>query len=151
MSVAAETTLATPLGPLLVRADRQGILEVRFVRIPVKRRKSSAHLRSCVAQLRAYFSGRRRKFRLGMHPQGTAFQQSVWRAAARVPFGATVTYGVLARRIRRPQAARAVGSALKKNPLVILIPCHRIVLSSGDVGSYAGGARRKQWLLAHEQ
>ncbi len=82
---------------------------------------------------------------------GTAFQRLVWRSLIRVPFGHTITYGELATRIGHPRAARAVGTALRKNPLPILVPCHRVVPASGGIGEYVGGTPRKRWLLQFER
>ena len=111
---------------------------------------SAAERSKAMRELKRYCSG----FRLchmDLPLPGTAFQRLVWRALTRVPFGKTVTYGELARRIGHPRAARAVGTALNKNPFPILFPCHRIVPSAGGIGRYAGGAARKRWLLRHER
>ncbi|MFQ5576494.1 MAG: methylated-DNA--[protein]-cysteine S-methyltransferase [Anaerolineae bacterium] len=107
-------------------------------------------LRACAQQLEAYFAGRRRRFELPLQPQGTPFQQRVWRALADIPFGQTVTYAELARRVGNPRGFRAVGNANGKNPVSIVIPCHRVVGSDGGLTGYGGGLWRKQWLLAHE-
>lgn len=89
--------------------------------------------------------------RLHLPVHGTAFQRSVWRELTRIPSGSTITYGDLARRIGHPRAARAVGTALNKNPFPILFPCHRVVPSAEGIGRYAGGTARKRWLLRHER
>ncbi|MDD5623878.1 MAG: methylated-DNA--[protein]-cysteine S-methyltransferase [Candidatus Peribacteraceae bacterium] len=147
----SEITVQPPLGPLLLRADEQGMTEVRFVRNPCRRGKASALLRTAQEQIRASFAGTRRTFSLPLHIRGTAFERAVWRALARVPYGTVVTYGELAREIGKPRAMRAVGTALRKNPLAILLPCHRVIPSRGGTGRYAGGAWRKAWLIAHEK
>jgi len=147
----SEATLSTPLGPLLLRADERGITAVQFVRSLSGKGGANVPMRRCILQMKEYFAGTRKAFHVGLHLQGTSFQQSVWKAVARVPYGSVVTYGELARRIGKPRAARAVGSALNKNPFVILIPCHRVVPASGKSGNYSGGGARKRRLLALER
>ncbi|ERL23417.1 MULTISPECIES: methylated-DNA--[protein]-cysteine S-methyltransferase [Jonquetella] len=107
-------------------------------------------LRETARQLRAYFSRRLKVFDLPLAFSGTPFQLQVWEALRLVPWGKTVTYSELARRTARPKAARAVGNAMAANPLVIVIPCHRVVLSDGRLGQFGGGAAMKQFLLANE-
>ena len=102
-------------------------------------------------ELDAYFSGTSRALFSPLPLRGTAFQRSVWRALLRIPFGETMTYGQVAERIGHPRAARAVGNAVKKNPLPILIPCHRVVPAAGGVGQFAGGSAKKRWLLRYER
>lgn len=106
--------------------------------------------RKAVAQLQEYFAGTRTVFDLPLAPEGTLFQREVWTAIGAVPFGATITYGELARRCGRPSAVRAAGAATGRNPLTIVIPCHRIVGSSGALTGYAGGLERKRALLTLE-
>ena len=106
--------------------------------------------RDAATQLREYFAGTRTAFDLPLAPEGTAFQRDVWSAISTVPFGATISYGELARRCARPSAVRAAGAATGRNPLTILIPCHRIMGSSGALTGYAGGLDRKRALLALE-
>lgn len=101
-------------------------------------------------QLDEYFAGRRRSFELALQPRGTDFQRAVWRELERIPFGATTSYGALARALGRPDAARAVGAANGKNPISIVVPCHRVIGKDGSLHGYAGGLPRKQWLLEHE-
>jgi methylated-DNA-[protein]-cysteine S-methyltransferase len=108
-------------------------------------------LRAAMDQLDDYFAGRRDAFELPLDLQaGTPFQQSVWNALCSIAPGATTTYGELGRRIGRPEAARAVGAAVGRNPLSIVVPCHRVVGSDGALTGYAGGIERKTALLAHE-
>jgi methylated-DNA-[protein]-cysteine S-methyltransferase len=106
--------------------------------------------RKAVAQLHEYFAGTRTVFDLALAPEGTPFQRNIWRAIGAVPFGATITYGELARRCGRPSAVRAAGAATGRNPLTIVIPCHRIVGSNGALTGYAGGLERKRALLTLE-
>lgn len=100
-----------------------------------------------IAQLREYFAGERTDFDLALHPQGTAFQQSVWAALLEIPYGETRSYGELAQRIGMPTASRAVGSANGSNPLPIVIACHRVIGASGKLTGYGGGLDRKRILL----
>ena len=106
--------------------------------------------RNAAAQLREYFAGARTAFDLPLEPAGTPFQRQVWAAIAEIPFAATITYAELAARCGRPSAVRAAAAATGRNPLTIVVPCHRIVGSGGALTGYAGGLDRKRTLLAHE-
>lgn len=101
-------------------------------------------------QLRAYFRGERTTFDLPLAPRGTAFQQRVWEALRAIPPGETATYGAIAARLGQPAASRAVGAANGRNPLAIVVQCHRVIGADGALTGYAGGLHRKRWLLAHE-
>jgi methylated-DNA-[protein]-cysteine S-methyltransferase len=101
-------------------------------------------------QLSEYFEGKRKTFELELAPEGTDFQKAVWDELTRVPYGSTLSYGELARRIGRADAVRAVGAANGANPIPIVIPCHRVVGSNGSLTGYGGGLDRKKWLLALE-
>jgi methylated-DNA-[protein]-cysteine S-methyltransferase len=113
--------------------------------------ESAQPFAEAVRQLDAYFAGRLRQFDLPLAPKGTAFQQRVWQALLDIPYGETVSYGELARRISRPSAVRAVGAANGQNPLSIVIPCHRVIGSDGRLVGYGGGLPAKSALLALEQ
>jgi methylated-DNA-[protein]-cysteine S-methyltransferase len=102
-------------------------------------------------QLAEYFAGERREFDVPLKLAGTPFQQSVWQELVRIPFGETISYGELARRVGKPEASRAVGNANGRNPISILVPCHRVIGSDGKLTGYAGGVDRKKWLLAWER
>lgn len=104
-----------------------------------------------IVQLKAYFDGERQNFALRLKKQGTDFQQQVWNALNTIPFGKTSSYQDVAKHIGKPKAYRAVGNANHRNPFPIVVPCHRVVGTSGLLGGYNGGIERKQWLLAHEQ
>ncbi len=106
---------------------------------------------SIVMQLQEYFDGARSVFDLPLQMNGTAFQKKVWEAICDIPLGETRTYGQIAKAIGKPAAARAVGTALNKNPIAIIVPCHRIVGSNGALTGYAGGLKNKKWLLEHEK
>ena len=101
-------------------------------------------------QLDAYFAGRLRDFELPLRMAGTPFQHQVWEGLRAIPYGETVSYAELARRIGRPGASRAVGSANGRNPIAIVVPCHRVIAADGTLGGYGGGLDRKEWLLQHE-
>ncbi|MSQ30511.1 MAG: methylated-DNA--[protein]-cysteine S-methyltransferase [Dehalococcoidia bacterium] len=113
-------------------------------------RRDSAAAAEVTRQLRAYFAGERATFDLPLAPRGTAFQQRVWLALRAIPHGRTTTYGAIAAAIGQPSAARAVGLAIGRNPLAIVVPCHRVIGAGGALTGYAGGLDRKRWLLAHE-
>jgi len=113
--------------------------------------RSTRVLAAAEEQLGEYFAGERTEFDLALAAVGTSFQQLVWRALSTIPFGVTWTYGELARAIGRPSASRAVGAANSKNPLGIIVPCHRVIGASGELTGYAGGMAAKQRLLAHER
>jgi methylated-DNA-[protein]-cysteine S-methyltransferase len=103
------------------------------------------------SQLGEYFAGTRTRFDLPLAPHGTAFQLEVWLALRSITFGATTSYGSIAAAVGRPSGARAVGAAVGRNPIGIIVPCHRVVGASGSLTGYAGGIERKSWLLTHER
>jgi methylated-DNA-[protein]-cysteine S-methyltransferase len=107
-------------------------------------------LAATLRQLAEYFGGTRREFDLPLRPQGTEFQKRVWRELTEIPYGTTWSYGQLAKRIDNPSASRAVGLANGRNPISILVPCHRVIGADGSLTGYGGGLERKRWLLAHE-
>jgi len=110
-----------------------------------------AHLRQAVTQIGEYLEGKRRTFDLPLDFSGTPFQETVWQALRGIPFGKTISYKTLAAMVRNPQAVRAVGGANGKNPLCIIIPCHRVIAADGSIGGYAGGISIKEKLLALER
>ena len=112
--------------------------------------RSTPVLVETARQLGEYFGGTRRLFDLPIAPRGTGFQERVWRVLVSIPFGVTWSYGELARAIGRPAASRAVGSANSKNPISIIVPCHRVIGANGTLTGYAGGLPMKKWLLEHE-
>ncbi|QDU25757.1 Methylated-DNA--protein-cysteine methyltransferase [Anatilimnocola aggregata] len=112
--------------------------------------QSDAPFAALREQLAEYFAGERQQFDVALQLLGTPFQQRVWQELVRIPFGETITYGELARRVGQPTAARAVGHANGRNPISILVPCHRVIGTSGKLTGYAGGVERKEWLLAWE-
>lgn len=148
----------TPIGPVTVVADGAAIiglyLEVhRHGLDPSEygdRVDGDPLLAEAGRQLTDYFAGERTEFDLPLRPEGTQFQQQVWRALCDIPFGETWSYRELAERIGRPTASRAVGLANGRNPISIVIPCHRVIGANGSLTGYGGGIDRKRWLLAHE-
>jgi methylated-DNA-[protein]-cysteine S-methyltransferase len=112
--------------------------------------RDDAAFEDAARQLHAYFAGELSEFQLEMAPAGTPFQQRVWHALREIPYGATTSYGRLAAALGDPNAVRAVGLANGRNPIAIVIPCHRVIGADGSLTGYGGGIQRKQWLLAHE-
>jgi methylated-DNA-[protein]-cysteine S-methyltransferase len=141
----------TPIGPLLAAANDDGALTgLWFDREPAPGWRRADALPRVREQIDAYFTGDLHEFDLPLAPAGTAWQRTVWDALAAIPYGTTLSYGELARRLGRPAAARAVGAANGRNPISIVIPCHRLIGARGALTGYAGGLTRKGWLLAHE-
>ena len=140
--------IKTPIGPLTLEADENAVTAIRFSAGGAQ--DASPLLDAAEAQLREYFAGARRTFDLPLAPHGTAFQQRVWTASRTIPYGETRTYGELAAAIDSPNASRAVGMANHRNPLPILIPCHRVIGADGSLTGYAGGLATKRRLLALE-
>ena len=145
------TILSSPLGYLEVTAHDDALTSVAFVTSKSSRQHTlNGVLKEAVAQLEAYFKGRLNEFDLPLNPQGTEFQKKVWRALQSIPCGKTISYADLARRIRQPQAFRAVGGANGKNPIPLIVPCHRVINADGGLGGFSCGLDRKRWLLNHE-
>lgn len=140
--------IKTPIGPLTLEADENAVTAIRFGAGGAQ--DASPLLDAAEAQLREYFAGARRTFDLPLAPHGTAFQQRVWTALRTIPYGETRTYGELAAAIDSPNASRAVGMANHRNPLPIVIPCHRVIGANGTLTGYAGGVEIKRRLLALE-
>jgi methylated-DNA-[protein]-cysteine S-methyltransferase len=151
------TVSDSPVGALLLAADDVGLRHITFmrgrraVRPDNSWREDAAPFQETIRQLRAYFAGSLETFDLPLAPEGTAFQQEVWRRLCEIPYGETTSYGEIARRLGRPQASRAVGLANGTNPLPIVIPCHRVIGKTGKLTGYGGGLPIKEKLLALEQ
>lgn len=152
----AFTHFESPIGRLLLTTD--GMALTGLYMEPSRKAQATegwlndptGPLAEAVRQLSEYFAGKRREFDLPLRLQGTAFQQRVWRELTEIPYGETWSYGQLAKRIDKPSASRAVGLANGRNPISILVPCHRVIGADGSLTGYGGGLERKQWLLAHE-
>lgn len=146
------TSLLTPLGTTVITGNEDGIASIHCSHEPVEESPLvPGVLRRGAQQLEEYLAGQRKTFTVPLRPQGTPFQRAVWQLLQEIPFGKTISYLELARRLGDERAIRAVASANGKNPIWILIPCHRVIGSNGDLTGYAGGLWRKQWLLDHER
>lgn len=153
----AHAYLASPLGTLRLRAHATALTELRILEddeganFPDDEQTSSHPVLARAArELAAYFAGRRTSFTVPLAPAGTPFQQQAWQALLSIPFGETRSYAQQARLLGDPSATRAVGAANGRNPIAILIPCHRVIGSNGTLTGYAGGLARKEFLLRHE-
>ena len=150
------SVMQSPIGELVLTSDGQRLTGVHMEQhkgggaIQKHWKRDEAVLKKPREQLQDYFEGKRIEFNLDIEGTGTAFQKKVWKALCGIPYGETISYGELARRIGQPAASRAVGAANGMNPIGIIVPCHRVIAASGALTGYAGGVSRKQWLLAHE-
>ncbi|HST46788.1 methylated-DNA--[protein]-cysteine S-methyltransferase [Jatrophihabitans sp.] len=144
----------SPLGPLLLTGDGEaltGLYTDQHGRLPTDLgHRADEEFAQARTQLQEYFAGERDTFDLPLNPRGTAFQQSVWQALREIRYGTTMSYREVAEEIGNPKAVRAVGSANSRNPISIIVPCHRVVGSDGKLVGYAGGFSAKRWLLDHE-
>ncbi|WP_417908571.1 methylated-DNA--[protein]-cysteine S-methyltransferase [Candidatus Electronema sp. PJ] len=150
------TIFNSPVGQLRLFADDLALYRIAFPvesKLPVADAAPADHPLLCraKAQLAEYFAGQRQCFELPLSPQGTSFQQAVWAVIRQIPYGATLTYGAIAQALGHPNKARAVGGAAGKNPLPIVIPCHRVVGCSGRLTGFSGGLEIKQFLLDLER
>jgi len=150
------TFIESPIGRLLVAGDGSALTCIGFdrgrrpVRPAADWTLAERPFREAASELRAYFAGRLRRFDLALKPEGTEFERQVWSALTEIPYGRTISYGELAARIGRPTASRAVGLANGRNPLPIVIPCHRVIGANGALTGYGGGLETKRWLLSLE-
>ena len=152
------TECDSPVGCLRLTTDGKAIVGVEMESVSGRPRTATLDQRSdehpllieAMRQLRDYFEGNLRAFTVTVAPAGTPFQRKVWRALQGIPWGKAISYGELARRIGSPGSARAVGMANGRNPIAIVIPCHRVIGADGSLTGYGGGLDRKRWLLAHE-
>ena len=153
----AQAHVPSPLGPVLIARTEAGIAGLWFETqkwhpdsIDAPERPDDPLLRQAAEQIADYFAGRRARFDLPLDLRGTAFQRSVWRALCDIEAGATESYATVAQRVGSPQAVRAVGAAVGRNPVSVIVPCHRVVGTNGSLTGYAGGLDRKRALLALE-
>lgn len=143
--------LNTPVGTLEIKGDIDGLAFVNFIDPEESESKIIPEsLQDTVQQLSEYFEGNRINFKLKLNPEGTFFQKKVWQQIKDIPFGKTASYQEIANQLGDPKAIRAAASANGKNPIAIIIPCHRVIGSDGSLIGYAGGLHRKKWLLEHE-
>jgi methylated-DNA-[protein]-cysteine S-methyltransferase len=147
----------SPIGQLLLVGDEASLRCLYMVdhkhQLPVADRseRNDMAFRDVRQQLEAYFAGKLQRFEVALAGEGSAFQKRVWQALLEIPFGETESYGQLARRIGNDKASRAVGLANGRNPISIIVPCHRVIGANGSLTGYGGGVERKKWLLEHEK
>jgi methylated-DNA-[protein]-cysteine S-methyltransferase len=152
----SHTSMESPIGPLLLAGDERGLHLVHFVNGRHPKSPAPAWVedktpfKEAIRQLKAYFAGKLTEFDLPLVLEGTEFQLRVWHNLQKIPYGETVSYGQLAKRIGSPDAARAVGLANGSNPIPIIIPCHRVIGSNGDLTGFGGGLPTKKKLLGLE-
>lgn len=140
----------SPLGITRIVGDENGITEISVLSEGSISFEIPEHLKNAVSQLQEYFDGNRTDFTFQLQPKGTDFQQKVWQELLTIPFGKTMSYLDLSKKLGDVKAIRAVASANGKNPLWIVVPCHRVIGTNGSLTGYAGGLWRKKWLLEHE-
>jgi methylated-DNA-[protein]-cysteine S-methyltransferase len=147
------TVVDSPIDPLLLVGDETGLRELQMAphEPPPGAERDDEALAPVAAQLADYFAGRRLGFDLPLAPVGTAFQQKVWLALREIPYGRTTTYGEIATGLGQPTASRAVGLANGRNPIAVIVPCHRVIGANGALTGFGGGLPRKRWLLEHER
>ncbi|MGH8173444.1 MAG: methylated-DNA--[protein]-cysteine S-methyltransferase [Rhodanobacteraceae bacterium] len=149
--------LDTPIGPLVLVGEQDALTHLLLPKdgkpahVAPEWQRAPARLREARAQLTAYFAGKLLTFDIPIAPRGTAFQRAVWDELQRIPYGDTISYADLARRIRKPSAMRAVGAANGANPISLIVPCHRVIGADGTLTGYGGGLPAKRWLLDHER
>ncbi len=150
-------SVESPIGELLLIGDGRKLSALKMIDNGEYAGQSDGLVRDdaqfaeAIAQLEEYFAGTRTDFELELAPEGTDFQRAVWDALAEIPFGETRSYGEIAAAVGRPKAARAVGMANNRNPIAVIVPCHRVIGAGGDLVGYGGGIDRKVWLLGHER
>lgn len=150
------SVLASPIGQLLIVASDIGLCRVDFLSDKETKNLGSHSgpphqlLSLAITQITEYFAHQRTEFTLPLDVQGTEFQKQAWFSLAAIPYGTTMTYGEQAASIGRPRAVRAIGAANGRNPIAIVLPCHRVIGADGSLTGYAGGMERKKWLLQHE-
>jgi methylated-DNA-[protein]-cysteine S-methyltransferase len=156
-TLVAQCRIETPLGPLTLAATARGLAAALFDAqkhhpgdMPLPDDPQHPHLAQAAAEFAAYFDNPQAAFTVSLDPQGSDFQQAVWKLLLTIAPGRLSTYGQIARQMGRADGARAVGSAVGRNPLAIIVPCHRVVGHDGALTGYAAGLPRKEWLLRHE-
>lgn len=151
------TTIDSPIGPLLLTGDKDRLTGLHMMgahdygELMTARSEDRTVFASAISQLEEYFAGSRTEFDLKLDAQGTEFQTAVWNALCDIPYAQTRSYGEVATAIGNSKAPRAVGMANNRNPIAVIIPCHRVIGASGSLVGYGGGLDRKVWLLEHEQ
>ncbi|MEP6860864.1 MAG: methylated-DNA--[protein]-cysteine S-methyltransferase [Deltaproteobacteria bacterium] len=148
-------TYRSPIGALVLSARSDQLVGLHLPEsddpAPLGTERKTPILARAAKQLAEYFAGKRKTFELALAPEGTAFQRRVWDALLEIPYGVTTSYGVIAQRIGRPAASRAVGAANGRNPIAIIVPCHRVIGANGSLTGFGGGLPAKTFLLTHER
>jgi len=146
-------TYQSPMGPILITIDTRlnSLIELKFVKTSLPNSKQPPLIKKITKQLDEYFSKKRTIFDIPIHYNGTPFQNKVWEELLKIPYGNTLSYGDIAKKLDKPPlTSRAIGTANSKNKIAIIIPCHRVIRSNGKLSGYAGGIDKKIWLLNHE-
>jgi methylated-DNA-[protein]-cysteine S-methyltransferase len=145
-----EAYYKSPVGNLRIISNDTDIIKIEFGDDFYKMKMIPVQIQNCITQLDEYFKGERKEFNIRMNPAGTEFQGKVWNQLIKIPFGKTISYLDQAKQFGDEKAIRAIASANGKNPIPIIIPCHRVIGNNGKLTGYAGGLFKKQWLLEHE-
>ena len=147
-----ETYVETPVGWLQLRASEQALHAIQFIdhKPSGGSQQHNAVIDQVIQELSEYFDGQRTEFSVPLEPEGSDFQQMVWQCLPEIPFGQTISYGRLAKKLGDPNKVRAVGKANGQNPIPIIIPCHRVIGANNDLTGYSGGIAKKKFLLQHE-
>ncbi|MBU8893288.1 MAG: methylated-DNA--[protein]-cysteine S-methyltransferase [Bacteroidales bacterium] len=145
-----EAYYKSPVGNLRIISNDQDIIKIEFTDDFFKMKIIPSQIQNCIKQLDEYFNGARKEFNIEINPAGTEFQGKVWNILLKIPYGKTISYIELSRQFGDEKAIRAIASANGKNPIPVIIPCHRVIGNDGSLTGYAGGLLKKQWLLEHE-
>ncbi len=145
-----EAYYKSPIGNLRIISNECDIIKIEFTADFFKMKIIPAQIQKCINQLDEYFKGKRKEFSVGINPAGTEFQGKIWNLLIKIPYGKTISYLELSKQFGNEKAIRAIASANGKNPIPIIIPCHRVIGNDGSLTGYAGGLLKKQWLLEHE-
>ncbi len=156
MEILHYSVISSPIGPLVVGASARGLVCLEFGRTPAARHgvhwvESATEVEAYTREVDEYFSGKRREFTMPLDLRGTDFQKRCWQALLSIPYGETRSYADIAKAVGRPKAVRAVGGANHRNPVAIVVPCHRVIASNGTLCGYGGGLSTKEWLLKLER
>jgi len=145
-----EAYYKSPVGNLRIISNDSDIIKIEFTEDYFKMKMVPVQIQRCISQLDEYFKGERKKFQVDINPAGTEFQSKIWNLLLKIPYGKTISYLELSQQFGDEKAIRAIASANGKNPVPIIVPCHRVIGNNGKLTGYAGGLLKKQWLLEHE-
>ena len=147
----AQSVFETPLGKVVAVADEEGLCSLDFDENASASDEENVHLTQLQRELSEYFAGKRKTFDVRLNPKGTPFQRAVWRTLCDIPYGSVISYSQEAQMLSHEKAVRAVANANGKNPIPIIIPCHRVIAKDGGIGGYSGGIWRKEFMLELER